>query len=252
MPPPAVLILGGTGDARALARALDDAGVPVISSLAGRVRDPARPVGQVRVGGFGGPDGLAGYLRESGVVAVVDATHPFAVTISASAVRACDSTGVPLLRLARPGWADHPLAGTWQWVDDHASAAAAARGARVLLTTGRGTLAAFRALVAPFVLVRLVEPTIEPLPPGWATVVSRGPYTVPGETSLMAGHRIEVLVTKDSGGAMTEAKLSAAAALGVRVVVVRRPFAPTGVPSVEDVPAAAGWVGERLASLPRT
>ncbi len=247
MPAPAVLILGGTAEARALAAELNRLGVPVISSLAGRVKDPALPVGEVRVGGFGGPHGLAAYLRGAGTVAVVDATHPFAETISASAAEACAAARVPVLRLARPGWAEHRLAGTWQWVDGYPAAIAAARGGRVLLTTGRSTLPVFAALDAPYVLVRLVEPASAPLPDGWSVVTSRGPYTVAGEVNLMRGHRIDVLITKDSGGAMTEPKLLAAQRLGVRVIIVRRPPAPPGVPTVVDVVGAAAWVRTTIA-----
>jgi precorrin-6A/cobalt-precorrin-6A reductase len=246
---PVVLILGGTGEARALAAELDSLGVPVISSLAGRVTDPVLPAGAVRIGGFGGADGLTEYLRRHRIRAVVDATHPFAATISASAGRACAAAGVPLLRLARPGWAEHPLAGIWRWVDDYAGAVAAARGGRVLLTTGRNTLTAFAALAAPFVLVRLVQPAAGPLPPGWSVVTSRGPYTAEGEVALMREHRIDVLVTKDSGGAMTEPKLVAADELGVRVVIVRRPLAVAGIPSVDNVAGAAGWARAQSSGL---
>ncbi|HEY5880233.1 MAG TPA: precorrin-6A reductase, partial [Nakamurella sp.] len=188
------------------------------------------------------PDGLAEYLRAHRIQAVVDATHPFAVGISASAAAACGRAGVRLLRLARPGWSDHRLAGTWRWVDDYPAAVAAARGGRVLLTTGRSTLGVFASVDAPFVLVRLVEPATVPLPAGWAVVTSRGPYTVSGEVALMREHRIEVLITKDSGGAMTEAKLVAADQLGVRVVVVRRPPPVLGAPSVDAVARAVRWV----------
>jgi len=240
---PDVLILGGTAEARALAAELERTGAPAISSLAGRVADPVRPVGQVRIGGFGGVDGLAGYLRSTGVRAVVDATHPFAARISASAARACAAEGVPLLRLARPGWSTHPLADTWRWVDGYPEAVAAAEeaGNRVFLTTGRTTLSAFRSIRAAFVLVRVVEPVAGPLPAGWSVITSRGPYTVDGERTLLREHRIDVLVTKDSGGTMTEAKLTAADELGVRVVVVRRPDAPAGVPSVDGVGPAVQW-----------
>ena len=242
MPPPAVLILGGTGEARSLARGLAEVDVPTVSSLAGRVRDPALPVGEVRIGGFGGPAGLAGYLRSQRVRAVVDATHPFATGISASAAAACTATGVPLLRLARPGWAGHPLAGTWHWVDGPAQAVGAAAGRRVLLTTGRRTLGEFTSLDSPFVLVRLVDPVAGDLPAGWSVLTSRGPYTLAGERDLMQMNGIELLVTKDSGGAMTEPKLLAAHDLGVRVVIVRRPAPPPGVRSVPTVAEALAWV----------
>lgn len=238
----AVLILGGTAEARALAAELHGARIPVTSSLAGRVRDPALPVGDVRIGGFGGPAGLADYLRAHRIRAVVDATHPFATGMSASAAAACAAAEVPLLRLARPGWADHPLAGGWQWVDGPAEAVRAAAGRRVLLTTGRRTLDEFAVLDAPFVLVRLVDPVSADLPAEWSVLTSRGPYTVPGELALLREHRIELLVTKDSGGQMTEPKLLAAQQLGVRVVVLRRPAAETGVPAVSTVSETVGWV----------
>ena len=238
----AVLILGGTAEARALAAELHGARIPVTSSLAGRVRDPALPVGDVRIGGFGGPAGLADYLREHRVRAVVDATHPFAARMSASAAVACAAAGVPLLRLARPGWADHPLAGGWQWVDGPAEAVRAAAGCRVLLTTGRRTLNEFTVLDAPFVLVRLVDPVTADLPAGWSVLTSRGPYTVSGELALLREHRVEVLVTKDSGGEMTEPKLLAAQQVGVRVVVLRRPALAPGVRTVDSVPDTVDWV----------
>lgn len=237
-----VLILGGTAEARALAATLNDAGVPVISSLAGRVRNPALPAGEIRVGGFGGPDGLAHYLRTHRIRAVVDATHPFATGISASAATAGGAAGVPLLRLARPGWAGHPLAGTWQWVDDYPAAAAAVSGRRVFLTTGRTTLGDFGGLTTPFVLLRLVDPPSAPPADRWSVIISRGPYTVAGEVALLREHRIEALVTKDSGGPLTEAKLVAADQLGVAVVVVRRPAGVAGVPTVTSVAAASAWV----------
>lgn len=242
MSEPAVLVLGGTGEARALARDLTGANVPVVSSLAGRVRDPALPVGRVRIGGFGGAAGLADYLGAHRIRAVVDATHPFAAGMSAAAAAACAETGVPLLRLSRPGWAEHPLAGTWQWVDGPADAVRTVAGQRVLLTTGRRTLGDFTCLDSPFVLVRLVDPVSGPLPAGWSVLTSRGPYTVTGELDLLRGHRIQVLITKDSGGAMTEPKLLAAQRLGVRVVVLRRPAPEPGVPAVSSVAETVAWV----------
>lgn len=249
MSPPVVLILGGTGEARSLARRLIEVGVPTVSSLAGRVRDPALPAGTVRIGGFGGPAGLANYLRENRIRAVVDATHPFATGISASAASACTTTGTPLLRLARPGWSGHPLAGSWHWVDGPAQAVRAAAGRRVLLTTGRRTLNEFTALDAPFVLVRLVDPATGPLPPRWQVLTSRGPYTVPGERALLHEHRITALVTKDSGGAMTEPKLLAAAEAGVPVIVLRQPPPTPGVRSVPAVASAVSWVRGTLGPL---
>ena len=121
-----ILILGGTAEARQLAAALVADGLDVISSLAGRVNSPSLPPGRVRVGGFGGADGLAEYLRGHQVSAVVDATHPFAATISVNALQAANRTSTPLVRLERPGWRGHPRAGSWTWVANGAAARAVA------------------------------------------------------------------------------------------------------------------------------
>lgn len=240
------LILGGTGEARALAVALVTAGMDTVSSLAGRVRDPQLPVGGLRVGGFGGVPGLAAYLVVEQITTVVDATHPFAVGISANAVEACAVVGIPLLRLARPGWSELPGAGRWHWVDDHRQAAltAGSLGSRIFLTTGRQTLDVFAAVLADQeVLVRVVDPPEFELPGGWTVLRDRGPYSVSAETELLRDHRVEVLVTKDSGGSYTAAKLTAAADLGIPVVVVRRPTHPTvDVTQVSTASAAADWV----------
>lgn len=240
-----VLLLGGTGEARDLAQTLCDQGVAFVSSLAGRVQRPRMPAGETRVGGFGGVEGLVGYLERSGTVAVVDATHPFAAGISANAAAACARTGVPLLRLARPGWGGEPGAGRWHWVVDHGAAAVAAArlGDRVLLTTGRQTLARFTGpLGAHRVVARVVDPVDEPLPTGWTVLLDRGPYHLEDERRLLREHGIDVLVTKDSGGAHTRAKLDAADETGVEVVVVRRPQAERGGESVSDVDAALRWL----------
>ncbi len=236
-----VLVLGGTGEARELAGALVAAGVPVLSSLAGRVAEPVLPRGEVRIGGFGGAEGLTGWLREHPVVAVVDATHPFATTMTASAARACGTVGVPLLRLQRPGWAPRP-GDDWRWVDSLSDAAAAlAEFDSAFLTTGRQGLAAF-AGVTTRCLVRSVDPPEPPLPACATVLLARGPFTVDGELALMGEHRIEVLVSKDSGGEMTAAKLDAARQLGLPVVLVRRPPLPAGVPVVDSPAGAVNWL----------
>ncbi|GAB3998740.1 cobalt-precorrin-6A reductase [Nocardioides marmoraquaticus] len=233
-----MLVLGGTGEARALARVLADKGVEVVTSLAGRVKDPALPVGEVRIGGFGGVEGLA---REAAAHdLVVDATHPFAATISDHAARAVPRDR--LLRLQRPGW--EPV-GDWRPVADHAAAArlAADLGERPFLTIGRQSLCDFIGpLAETAALVRVVDPPEHPLPPPWTLLRDRGPYDVAGERSLMQRHGVDVLVTKDSGGALTRAKLEAAAGLGLPVVVVARPTAPEGTTTVATVAEAAAWV----------
>jgi precorrin-6A/cobalt-precorrin-6A reductase len=239
-----VLVLGGTSEARALAAALVERDVPVTSSLAGRVANPRLPVGDVRIGGFGGPDGLAAWLTENDVSAVVDATHPFAKFIGNSAVTGAKLAGVPMLRLQRPGWQPEP-GDRWHWAGTLQQAADAlpALGERVFLTSGRQGLSAFAPLALWF-LIRCVDPPRPPLPANHEVLLDRGPYLLEAETALMRTHRVDVLVTKDSGGTMTSAKLGAARALGLPVVVVRRPDRPEA-PTVDTVEAAAEWVLNR-------
>ena len=238
-----VLVLGGTGEARALAAALVNEGRSVVSSLAGRVSAPALPVGEVRTGGFGGADGLASYLAAEGIDAVVDATHPFAATITAHADRAGAASGVPVLRLQRPGWSAHELAPTFQWVGSVADARVAAeRRRRPFLTTGRQQLREFAGWHDRHVLARVVDPPDWVVPTSWEVLRARGPYTEAAERDLMKSRRIDVLLTKDSGGPLTEPKLRAAADLGVAIVVVRRPALPVGLPVVDTVEAAREWL----------
>lgn len=231
-----ILILGGTGEARRLAARLPG---EVVSSLAGRVTDPRLPEGEVRIGGFGGVDGLAEWLRANDITAVVDATHPFAAGITANAVAATARVGVPLLVLRRPGWTPEP-GDDWRWVDSLAEAAAALPGDRVFLTTGRQDIGVFAGCPQYF-LARSVEPPEPPLPQRLHVLLDRGPFTVDGEVALMREHAVDVLVTKDSGGDQTSAKLVAARRLGLPVVVVRRPPAPAA-PTVETVDAAVDWI----------
>ncbi|NYF97141.1 cobalt-precorrin-6A reductase [Janibacter cremeus] len=249
-----VLVLGGTAEARDLAAQLAAKGVTLTSSLAGRVSKPRLPVGPVRIGGFGGVDGLVEWITEHDVSAVVDATHPFAQTMGSHAAQACAQVDVPLLRLARPGWTDHPDAARWTWVEGHVAAreAADALGRAPFVTTGRQTLHHHVGAWADRdVLVRLVEPHEDPLPQPWTVLRSRGPFDVAGEETLMREHGVDVLLTKDSGGSFTAAKLTAAATLGIPVVVVARPARADGVEQVSDAGAAADWVDQVLSGRPR-
>ncbi|HEU4909337.1 MAG TPA: cobalt-precorrin-6A reductase [Propionibacteriaceae bacterium] len=236
-----VVILGGTAEARQLAGALVADGVDVVSSLAGRVGSPSLPSGRVRLGGFGGVNGLAEYLLDQRTMALVDATHPFAATISRNAVQAASLTDTPLARLERPGWGKHPRAESWTWVPDTAAASVAADLARrPFLTTGRQTLTSFASWADRDVLIRLVDPPMTRLPARWTVILSRGPYSYCGERQILSEHAIDVLLTKDSGGAHTVAKLDAAGDLGIPVVIIARPELPP-VRMLRTVAEAAAW-----------
>jgi precorrin-6A/cobalt-precorrin-6A reductase len=309
-----VLVLGGTAEGRALASACAVLpGLEVISSLAGRTSAPLLPAGEVRIGGFGGVEGLVRYLGDGAIDAVVDATHPFAATMTAHAAEAAARSGVPLVVLRRPGWTEQ-AGDDWRRVPSLAAAAAllsrplsasfsaplsgpvpgsssgpvpgslsgpvpgsssgpvpgspsgpvseslsvplsgpvsgllsgpssasrAALGERVFLTTGRQSIAAFAGVDACWFLSRSVEPPTPPMPARLEVLLDRGPFTVDSERALLAAHRIDVLVTKDSGGAT--GKLDAARAAGIPVVMVDRPPLPPAVESVATVEGALSWL----------
>lgn len=242
--PTSVLVLAGTTEAAELIVLLaDDDGVAPVASLAGRTRTPAPLPCPVRTGGFGGGAGLARVLRDQPFDVLVDATHPFAARMPHHAAEAATAVGIPRLRLVRPPWT--PVAGDrWHEVADLAAAArhlVDTDARRVFLAIGRQDLDPFAVLGDVDVLVRSIEPP-GPLPFERATVVlDRGPFRVDDEVALLRAHRIEVLVTRNSGGTATAAKLAAARACGVDVVVVQRPPAPAG-PTVATADEAAGWV----------
>ncbi|MTE14262.1 cobalt-precorrin-6A reductase [Nocardia aurantiaca] len=243
------LILGGTREARELADiASGERGFEIVSSLAGRVREPVLPVGEVRVGGFGGVEGLRTWLADNGIEAVVDATHPFAGGITANAATAAASLGLPVLHLRRPGWTERE-GDRWIRVPDLvlAAEAAAALGKRVFLTIGRQGVAAFAASDAWF-LIRAIDPPDGAVPKNHELLLARGPFSVAEEAALLKERGIDVMVTKDSGGALTEAKLTAARTLGVPVVMIDRPPLPEGAVQVETVAAAWDWLRARRGS----
>jgi precorrin-6A/cobalt-precorrin-6A reductase len=235
-----ILLLGGTSEARALAAHLQP-DVEVISSLAGRVPDPALPVGQVRIGGFGGADGLRDWLLDAGVDAVIDATHPFAATITANAAIVSGELELPHLVLVRPAW---PPGDTVVVESDiHAAKVVVEKGfSRVFLTTGRSGTTAFKDADSWFLIRAVTAPDPHRLPSRNEILLSRGPYHYEAELALLREHRIDALVTKNSGGAMTRPKLDAATALGVPVIMVDRPPLPDGVQTVATVDDAASWV----------
>ncbi len=240
---PRLLILGGTAEAAALAHALAAAlpGLDLVTSLAGRTAGVPRLPGRVRVGGFGGAAGLEEVLRADAVDAVVDATHPFAARISAHAEAACAAAAVPRLVLRRPEWR-RVHGDRWVVADDMADAAARlpGLGRRAFLAIGRQELAAFAGVAGVELVVRLLAPSPPPLP-SCRVVVGRGPFAVADEIRLLRDHAVAVVVSKASGGESTYAKIAAARALALPVLLVRRPPPPQG-PAVEEVAAALAWV----------
>lgn len=232
------LILGGTREAREIASLLQQDNWHVTSSLAGRVKQPALPVGEVRIGGFGGPAGLVTWLLKEKVEVVIDATHPFAERISISAAEATRATGVPLIALHRPAW----QAGERdQWIPvgsmEEAARISARRFHHIFLTIGRQQLAAFAKDPHNLYVIRCVDPPEVTLPRRHRIILSRGPFTLENEKQLMRDNQIDCLVTKNSGGELTRAKLDAARELGIPVIMVERPELPGG-PQVRTVHTA--------------
>ncbi len=244
-----VLILGGTSEGYALAEALARRpDLHVVTSLAGRTPKPRQPAGALRIGGFGGAEGLAAYLVAERIAAVVDATHPFAATMGGHAAQACADGGVPLLRLERPAWQPGPD-DRWEQVTDWYGAVFALRmlGARrVLLALGRQELAPFAILDDVWYLVRCVSQP-DPLP-AFAhaeLLLDRGPFTLDAERQLLAQRAIDCIVCKNSGGSASSAKLQAARERGIPVVMRARPARPS-VATAADVTGALQWLHAAL------
>ena len=222
-----ILILGGTGEARQLAAGLLAKGFDVISSLAGVTENPLLPDGLVRRGGFGGVAGLVAYLEAERITAIVDAAHPFAAQISAHAHAAAGVTGIPLLRLERPSWQAQD-GDAWTVVPAVSAAIAALpTGTRALVTIGRKEIGGFFARRDIGGVARMIEEQAQPAPPGWTVILQRPPFTAEQEVALITHHAISHLVTKNSGGTETEAKITAARALALPVIMVARPLKPS-------------------------
>jgi precorrin-6A/cobalt-precorrin-6A reductase len=247
-----LLILGGTSEAAELARrAAAEFGdrLDVTTSLVGRLTSRPDLPGRIRIGGFGGASGLARYLQTERIDLLIDATHPFAVVISRNAAEACAALGVPRLMLVRQAWEAGP---SERWLEagslEEAAALLPGIARRVFLTTGPGGIQAFAAASGVWFLVRLFTPAAAPLPlPDYETIVARPPFTRDGERELMLRHRIDTLVTKNSGGP-TEAKLAGARDASVRVLMIRRPPLPAGYrgETAGNVEGALAWVGRHL------
>ncbi|MDX2104329.1 MAG: cobalt-precorrin-6A reductase [Alphaproteobacteria bacterium] len=243
-----LLILGGTTEAAAIARAVVAAHghrVTVISSLAGRTERPGPLPGEVRIGGFGGVEGLVAYLQTQAIDVVVDATHPFAAQMSRHARIAAALANRPRLQLWRPGWPRDPR-DRWVEVADAAGAASVLPqvGRRVLLTLGRSELDCFAGLTTTFFLIRSIDPPRTPPPLAQHHVVlGRGPFALAEELALLRHYRIDALVAKHSGGSATKAKLDAARTLDLPVVMIRRPPPEPGHLAL-TVDEALAWLSQ--------
>ena len=235
-----ILILGGTGEARDLAKRLTALGHAVTTSLAGRTREPMLPAGELRVGKFGGIPGLVGYLKARGFDRLVDGTHPYAGLISINAVAAAQQSGIPLVRYMRPAWVE-PEGAEWRDVPDIAAAAKILPpGATALVTTGHEGLDTLLARNDCQLMVRLIEPPDAELPRHARLILSRPPYSLEDERALFAREAISHLVSKNSGGVQTAAKLAAARETGAEVIMIARPVYGTAieVETVEEAIAA--------------
>jgi precorrin-6A/cobalt-precorrin-6A reductase len=241
-----LLIVGGTGDAVQLAaQAIDLPGWEVITTLAGITRAPQAISGTVRVGGFGGEAGLVAYLQAEQIEAIVDATHPFAARMSGHVAGAAIKVGIPWVMLVRPEWTRSPE-DIWIEVESIEAAVAAipASAERIFVTIGRQQLAPFANLTDRWCLMRSIDPPDPdlPLPPG-RLLLDRGPFTLAGERQLLREYRIQAIVSKNSGGEATHAKIIAARELSLPVVMVQRPILPEGK-RVRDVAGAIEWLLE--------
>jgi precorrin-6A/cobalt-precorrin-6A reductase len=245
-----ILVLGGTTEARRLAERLaprDDLDVRL--SLAGRTRNPVPHPVPIRIGGFGGADGLADYLAVERIDRLIDATHPYAAVMSQNAAQAARRAGVPLLALRRPAWS--AVAGDrWSEVADTHEAARVLGETqrRVFLALGRNEIAAFEAAPQHVYLVRSVDPVEPPLAVPHATYIqARGPFREADDRALLAAHAIDVVVSKNSGGDAAYGKIAAARTLGIAVILLRRPLLPD-VPAVERIEDAAAWLDHETSS----
>lgn len=238
-----ILLLAGSGEARVLASELAAKGVPVIASLAGAVRQPTPLDVPVRIGGFGGADGFTDFLSTHHIAAVIDATHPFAAQITARTAAICADRGLPYLRLERPGWCAGP-GDNWIWIDREEDAVLhISDGATVFLATGRQTLDHYAGLAGCTLYCRQIDPATRAFPfSKGGFVIGRPPFPVADEIALFQRLGNGWLVVKDAGGVANRTKLDAARALGLPVLIIRRPAPPFGITLVETVAAALDWV----------
>lgn len=220
-----LLILGGTTEARSLCKAVVEAGLRGTVSMAGRVDKPIHQDLPLRIGGFGGAEGLADYIRQEQITHVIDATHPFAAQMSMNAIAACAQTNVPLIALTRAPW-QAEAGDQWRHVPDIGAAVSALEGParRIMLAVGRMHLEEFAVNPQHFYLLRLVDPPAQDIGFPYAhVVVDRGPFALEGDRALLIQHKIDLVVSKNSGGAGAKAKIVAARELGLPVLMINRP-----------------------------
>lgn len=236
-----LLLLAGSGEAKRIAWALTDSGVNVIASLAGATRSPDPLPVQTRIGGFGGDPGFRAFLKKAGITAVLDATHPFAAQITARTARICADLGLPYLYCCRQGWTAE-TGDNWTMIDREEDAAAhIPMGATVFLGTGRQTLERFRNLEGRRVICRQIDPPTAPFPfDGGEYLIGRPPFPVEREKELFRALGIDWLIVKNAGGTPSRTKLTAAGALGLPVLMIKRPPLPDA-PVVETVEEAVAW-----------
>ena len=242
-----ILILGGTVEARELAERLEgDTRFSPLTSLAGVTLKPSRIAGEIRTGGFGGVVGLADFLREERIALMVDSTHPFAAQISANAAQAGARTGIPCLRLERVPWEERP-GDNWVHVRDiEAAAGAIPSSARALVTVGRQEVALFFARADIHVLARMIEPPDTKVPDNAEIILARPPFLQEQEHVLLEEKRITVLVSKNSGGEATYAKIAAARELGLPVIMIERPVKPA-LTTASSVDGLMGLIERHIA-----
>jgi precorrin-6A/cobalt-precorrin-6A reductase len=247
---PRILILGGTSEAAQLATMLAASELTVVSSLAGRLSQPQLPNGAVRIGGFGGVEGLISYLRAEAIRAVVDMTHPFAARISKNAEQACGALHIPLLAFERPRWV--PVQGDrWTHVADMPAAASLIRrhSSRIFLSIGRQEIGAFASCEVPWFLIRAIDQPTAPLPPRSRVILDRGPFDLVSELKLLREQALDLLITKESGGAATYPKLEAARTCGIPVILIDRPAKHT-ISTISDLGDLANTLRQMFESTP--
>lgn len=242
-----MLILGGTAEARALAGLLSEAGFDPVTSLAGVTQSPGERPGEMRSGGFGGAEGLSRYVAAQRFGALVDATHPFATVISNYAKEAAERSGLPLLRLERPAWAPERGDRWVEAVNNSAAVSAIPSTARVLLTIGRKEISSFFARPDISGIARMIEPVDIEVTGNWRILLARPPFSVEEELRLLSDNSISHLVTKNSGGEETHAKLVAARMRGIDVIMIRRPEKPK-VPTVADPRSVLAFLDQAVSA----